>query len=238
MAEDRIYLNIPEPCTENWEQMTISEKGRYCSKCNKCVIDISEMSDSEILKFIGSAGSSNCVRARKEQLSVPAMTTNPKINLLNRFMFYFLSSLFVFPIQVQKLKAQETEIMPDQELMFQVSKNKKIPSHDGYYVLKGVVIDSLTGGALCGATIILKGQTLGMTTDWSGSFELKIPRHLWDLGVVEITYLGMETKQLTLKDIQPKQELKIYMVENRTVFGEIIIGCIKPPSKKWWQFWK
>jgi len=39
---------IPNPCSENWETMSPQEKGRFCSVCNKCVIDFTEKQTKEI----------------------------------------------------------------------------------------------------------------------------------------------------------------------------------------------
>lgn len=45
-------LHIPNPCSENWELMSPQEKGRFCSMCNKCVIDFTEKNSSEIKDII------------------------------------------------------------------------------------------------------------------------------------------------------------------------------------------
>ncbi|WP_276878526.1 hypothetical protein [Chryseobacterium joostei] len=45
-------LFIPEPCSENWESMSLQEKGRFCSVCNKCVIDFTQKKSQEIQQII------------------------------------------------------------------------------------------------------------------------------------------------------------------------------------------
>ncbi|MCA6068865.1 hypothetical protein JI747_016995 [Chryseobacterium sp. RG1] len=45
-------LYIPEPCSENWEMMSPQEKGRFCSVCNKCVIDFTQKQSEEIFQII------------------------------------------------------------------------------------------------------------------------------------------------------------------------------------------
>jgi len=45
-------INIPNPCSENWEMMSPQEKGRFCSVCNKCVIDFTQKQPNEILQII------------------------------------------------------------------------------------------------------------------------------------------------------------------------------------------
>ncbi|MDR2237733.1 MAG: hypothetical protein LBE92_16545 [Chryseobacterium sp.] len=45
-------IYIPEPCSENWESMSPEEKGRFCSVCNKCVIDFTQKQPEEILQIL------------------------------------------------------------------------------------------------------------------------------------------------------------------------------------------
>ncbi|AZA77925.1 hypothetical protein EG347_10540 [Chryseobacterium sp. G0186] len=45
-------LYIPEPCLENWESMSPQEKGKFCSVCNKCVIDFTQKEPQEIQQII------------------------------------------------------------------------------------------------------------------------------------------------------------------------------------------
>lgn len=43
-------ISIPEPCHENWNDMTINEKGRFCSSCSKVVVDFTNRSKASILQ--------------------------------------------------------------------------------------------------------------------------------------------------------------------------------------------
>ncbi|MBL4662982.1 MAG: carboxypeptidase-like regulatory domain-containing protein [Flavobacteriaceae bacterium] len=63
-----ITITVPEPCHENWDQMTPTEKGRFCGVCTKEVIDFSKSSDEELIKKIGS-GQSLCGRFSTTQLN-------------------------------------------------------------------------------------------------------------------------------------------------------------------------
>lgn len=47
----KIKISIPEPCHENWIEMSPTEKGRFCSSCQKYVIDFTKSSDREISKI-------------------------------------------------------------------------------------------------------------------------------------------------------------------------------------------
>lgn len=42
-----VKVSIPKPCYENWNSMSIDEKGRFCSVCAKTVIDFTKMNAEE-----------------------------------------------------------------------------------------------------------------------------------------------------------------------------------------------
>ncbi|WP_309608991.1 hypothetical protein [Flavobacterium sp.] len=45
-------ITIPNPCTENWNKMSKTEKGRFCNSCNKLVIDFSKMKNKIIFLLL------------------------------------------------------------------------------------------------------------------------------------------------------------------------------------------
>ncbi|CAD0000768.1 hypothetical protein [Flavobacterium chungangense] len=44
-------ISIPKPCNENWNSMSPDKNGRFCSSCNKTVIDFTKMNNPEIQKY-------------------------------------------------------------------------------------------------------------------------------------------------------------------------------------------
>lgn len=65
-------LQIPEPCHEKWNEMTPTDRGRYCSSCEKKVIDFSNKSDAEILRLL--QGKNTCGRFQTKQLNRPLIS--------------------------------------------------------------------------------------------------------------------------------------------------------------------
>ncbi len=65
-------LEIPEPCHESWGKMTPKEKGRFCDKCCKVVVDFTNMPTPEVIQFIAERKSERvCGRFRHDQVAVP-----------------------------------------------------------------------------------------------------------------------------------------------------------------------
>jgi len=63
-------ISIENPCHEDWQGMTPEAQGRFCSACEKTVIDFSQMSDAEILQYFSQPRTEKvCGRFRSEQLS-------------------------------------------------------------------------------------------------------------------------------------------------------------------------
>ena len=76
-----LLINIPNPCHENWNEMSPREQGAFCSICSKTVIDFTGLSDEQVKNyFIGNRGQSTCGRFKNTQLSnnndpLPALLT-------------------------------------------------------------------------------------------------------------------------------------------------------------------
>ncbi|HTN17887.1 MAG TPA: hypothetical protein VL092_09420 [Chitinophagaceae bacterium] len=45
-------LNIPQPCHENWADMSPDSRGRFCGSCQKIVVDFTAMSDEEVKNYL------------------------------------------------------------------------------------------------------------------------------------------------------------------------------------------
>lgn len=65
---EKIILQVKESCTADWGKMTAKEQGRFCGKCEKVVVDFSEMSDQEIVDQIKKSSKGLCGRFYEDQL--------------------------------------------------------------------------------------------------------------------------------------------------------------------------
>ena len=65
----KMNVNIASPCLANWDEMTNSDKGKFCSSCQKTVVDFTKMSDREIIEYFWKSRGSVCGRLTDEQLS-------------------------------------------------------------------------------------------------------------------------------------------------------------------------
>ncbi len=71
-----VKLKLPEACSEKWETMTSTEKGRYYKVCNKEIFDFREKSNKELYDFISNSKSPVCGRLLRDQIIYKPLKNN------------------------------------------------------------------------------------------------------------------------------------------------------------------
>lgn len=92
-------ISIPEPCSENWNNMTPKEKGRLCGVCSKVVVDFTKMKKDEISKYFASKKNERtCGRFLTSQLDGTEKFKNYERSWLSKFAFaiYMVFGLTLF----------------------------------------------------------------------------------------------------------------------------------------------
>jgi iron complex outermembrane receptor protein len=74
-------------------------------------------------------------------------------------------------------------------------------------VVRGVVLDELTGDPLINATVVIKGTTVGVITDFDGRFELTLDRGL-PLSLM-VTYVGYTEKEVQVTALDRPLQVKL-----------------------------
>jgi hypothetical protein len=92
----KLQLQIPIQCHENWENMTQVDKGRFCTSCEKKVIDFSNMSDREIALFFKKPSTGSvCGRFMQAQLERDIEIPKKRIPWLKYFFQFVLPTFLV-----------------------------------------------------------------------------------------------------------------------------------------------
>lgn len=95
----------------------------------------------------------------------------------------------------------------------------KPPKYDGSTSsnqIYGRVIDSNTKEPLIGASIMIKGTTIGTVSNDDGNFELSLPNNADKL---QVSYIGYITQVLPISNSQ----MNIYMRENQNSLDEVVV---------------
>jgi len=92
----KLQLQVPTPCHENWENMTATERGRFCASCQKQVIDFSNKSDREIAMFFKKPSTGSvCGRFMDDQLNRNIEIPKKRIPWLKYFFQFLIPALFI-----------------------------------------------------------------------------------------------------------------------------------------------
>ena len=93
--------------------------------------------------------------------------------------------------------------------------------------VKGKVIDG-EGSAMPGVTVLIKGTSLGTSSDANGNFELTIPDPKGK--VLVFTFIGMKPKEVIIRD--PAEMLKVVMQEAVENLNEVVVTGIFSRKKE------
>jgi len=215
-------LHIPEPCHENWSQMTPREQGRFCASCKKEVIDFTALSRKQITEKV-QAGKSICGRYRKDQLKTTYFIpeNKPFKNLGIAAAFTSLLALCE-PAMGQEMESG-LEFYQTDTASQQTQQRKVMDS----VMIKGIVYDD-SKQPFAGVNIFLKGSKIGTTSNKKGEFSIAIPSNFdTSDSYLVFSFVGFQHKEIAIKD---KLSLKnVELKQDLTILGEVSI--INYPNK-------
>ena len=163
--KQKIQLSIPEPCHENWQQMSSVEKGRFCSSCQKTVLDFTQLSDNEIIKLV-SKNDNLCGRFNASQLDRNLIGTKRTSNYFG----YFTTSVLAFlGLGAESAVAQEKPTL-EQNII-----RKSTNLNDSDFLVRGIVKDTL-GKGIANMIIHVYGQK-DLKTNANGEFEIFVKQN-------------------------------------------------------------
>lgn len=87
--------------------------------------------------------------------------------------------------------------------------------HQQTHTIQGTVVDA-NGEAIIGASVQVKGTTIGTITDFDGNFTLNVAEN----AVLKISYIGFITQDIAVKD---KTDFKITLKEDNKTLEEVVV---------------
>jgi hypothetical protein len=127
-------IKIPKPCSEKWDEMTSSQKGKFCSKCKKEVINFQFYSDQHLLDNIKKSDNI-CGRFLPHQINKELQPTGK--NIFNRIaLFFTITFIFLAKPSFSQNKKDKIEIV---ENSINNSKLKNIKND--YVEINGKVVE-------------------------------------------------------------------------------------------------
>lgn len=231
-------ITIPEPCNEDWNQMTATQKGAYCKSCAKEVIDFTRISKSELARKI-KHGQNLCGRFKPEQLNTPLPSVTRSNFQRNAAMLGFTSLLSLSnPLAAQEKKANDTIFIssntklegnltcttakpPAPQVVGRIAVQPLIPPKENVIEVFGVITDGNL--PLPGANVFIKGTQIGTSADFDGNFQLGISNFYKNSKVtLVISYLGFVTMEKEV--VLNSESVTLSMTEmEEDAMGEMVI---------------
>ncbi|MBX2927651.1 MAG: carboxypeptidase regulatory-like domain-containing protein [Saprospiraceae bacterium] len=200
--QNSFQLQVPDPCSESWDAMMPLPGGRYCSRCEKTVVDFSAMPEQQMLGYMLQREGRVCGRFRSDQLNRPLTLYTPP----GRWQQLRAAGLLLSGLTLATgLAAQQLVSEPPQMMTIERELVDRPDSEQKKRVLSGIVTDA-KGEAIIDATIFLKWEdgrpsSYGTVSDFDGRFQLHIPE-IKSPYRIAISYLGYETREFLPDEIQ------------------------------------
>ena len=217
-------LSIPEPCHEDWSQMTPSAQGRFCSSCEKEVIDFTQLSRKQIIDKV-QRGEKICGRYRKDQLDIPYFIAQEKPAFKHLGIAAAFTSLLALcePVQAQQSEPSLAYYQTDAR----VDEDKKESVQDSI-AIRGNVTDELEN-PIHKARVTLAGTKITTLTDTNGNYCITIPKEPnTEKVVLHFEYLFYDLKKVQLDNTTKRIDVTL---DQPIVVGEVAVEYDPKPAK-------
>jgi hypothetical protein len=225
--KSNISIHIEKPCHEDWNAMTLTDRGHFCGSCQKNVTDFSAMTDNEILDALKNNTGSMCGQLRGSQLNRVLVQTHLERNK------WTLNAAFTAVLLAAGtgLMSAQTAPVPNRtstEVKHPYPVCPRVQPADSAsekHFLKAQLIDSTTQEMMPYATITIAGSTISAQTDETGNFQLEIPDSLAGNTITLNVYspgYAMEYFTVNAAEINNLRKIEIAFDE-RHFKGEMII---------------
>lgn len=119
-------ITIPKPCHENWNTMSLDEKGRFCIVCSKTVRDFRKASDDDIIDVFSKASEEICGNFNPSQLNRELHYSYINTLFVKFAVGAILTTGGIVSVNAQQNKNCDTLKTEDiQEVVFSTQRDKK-----------------------------------------------------------------------------------------------------------------
>jgi len=182
-------LSIKTPCNEQFDSFLQTEKGGFCTTCQKEVIDFRNWTDEALSNYFKNTTQKTCGFFVEDQLRTYSHTNRQEIqHKKSAFNVGIASFSLLSLLAVGTATAQTTE---KPEIVLTPNQQKENPQTEGILV-KGVVSDDVA--PLPGINVVVKGTNIGTETNFDGEFAFAMPLKKGD--VLIVSFIGYKTKEV------------------------------------------
>ena len=196
-------ISVPDPCHQQWQQMTPVDGGRHCENCCKTVVDFTAMADVEIISYFA-VKNSVCGRFNEPQLTrVNLQLTRQDTKTECDWKKWVMTTAMLASTVFYKVAGQTVPVAPKVEQVSAsyptraVSK-KAVAVKEPRREIKGRIVDEACT-PLPGATVRIIGTSIVLASDTNGRFKFHLPKAATQFTV---SYIGFETKTVDIDSLQ------------------------------------
>jgi len=205
--QKKYIISIPEPCNEKWDEMTPTEKGRFCAVCQTEIYDFTNLTHQELAEKL-KRNENICAKYRPDQLDVD-LYAQSDINLSKIAMAISLTTAVTL---TQPATAQNTSTKTQTE-QTDIQKAKETPADSTKITIKGIVRDKTDNSPLPGVNVIVKGTNQGVATDFNGLFSIDVMHKNNEPIVLVFSYVGFSQTEIVISDFEKPQDIKLVQIE-------------------------
>ncbi len=214
-----LKISIPKPCSENWNQMTPTQKGAFCQSCSKEVLDFTNTSKTELARKLDT-DQNICGRFKPEQLNTPLPSITRSNFKRNAALLGFTSVLAMAIPTVATAQSVKKTPAHQVETDFVLGRIAPRPTQNDTITIKGFISNGEQ--PLAGASVVLEGTNISVRANHDGQYELSIPRAiLKEHHNLVFSTLGFTTTVHTVNT--GTTLLNVTLKEDMHIMGEVMI---------------
>ncbi|MXN89649.1 hypothetical protein GR160_00270 [Flavobacterium sp. Sd200] len=205
----KLQISILQPCHENWQDMTMADKGRFCASCQKEVLDFTKLSDRQIAEVLKKDGKL-CGRFYTSQLDRDLVIPKEKSTL---WVAAGAAAMTFISLGNEEVFAQNKEQETLQLQHETINDTASIPNQK---IIKGIVVDEFNV-VIPGVEIVNLNSGKKILTDIHGYF--CIEAEVCD--EIDFQILGMQSQHIIIEE--DNDNLNIVLKEDTSLLSEILI---------------
>ncbi|MDQ7961514.1 carboxypeptidase-like regulatory domain-containing protein [Flavobacterium lindanitolerans] len=206
----KVNITIPKPCHENWHEMTVAEKGRFCNSCQKTVYDFTHFSNRQLIQKINSE-SNICGRFLASQLDKDLRVPKEKSSIWIAGVSGILSFLSLGNQEIYAQENVKTEQTEEKNNVEKTINNSSVPDIE----ITGFVFE-LDKLPLPGVSVTIEGKSISTKTDFDGKFSIKASKG----DLLKFYYVGYKETSVT---VNSKKPIIIKLEDTHEMLGEVYI---------------
>lgn len=199
--KNHIKISIPNPCSENWDEMQINGCGRFCASCEKTVVDFTKMDDMDFVAYFQNIKNVPCGKFTEKQLSIDIPFRSRPLLSFGGISKYVAASMIALAGLSGKVFGQQHTSIVQAPVKPNEAKKANSSTASNSTVIRGRVLDENNEG-LPGASVSIPALNASIMADVDGNFEIIINNNdpkivYYDLQVAYIGY-GSKTHSINI----------------------------------------